>query len=94
MLQVYYNLHVTILLLGNVYIADLLNNRIRKVTVSTGVITTIAGTGTGGYSGDNSQATSASLFNPIGIALDSLGTYSLGNLLFPSWSYLFSSWPR
>ncbi len=55
------------------YIADSANNRIRKVTASTGIITTIAGTGSAGYSGDNGQATSAALNGPIGIALDSAG---------------------
>ncbi len=59
--------------LGNVYIADTDNQRIRKVTVSTGIITTIAGTGTQSYSGDNSQATSATLYYPLGVALDSAG---------------------
>ena len=50
--------------IGNVYIADYGNNRIRKVTVSTGIITTIAGTGTASYSGDNGAATSATLNHP------------------------------
>ena len=59
---------------SNVYIADQVNNRIRKVTISTGSITTIAGTGTGTYSGDNGPATSATLFYPRGVALDSAGT--------------------
>ncbi len=83
-----------ILYLGNVYIADNNNHRIRKVTVSTGIISTVAGTGTASYSGDNGQATSATLNYPIGIALDSLGSYLLRNSLFPSWSYIFSSSPR
>ena len=56
--------------LGNIYIADAGNNRIRKVTISTGIISTIAGTGTAGYSGDNGAATSATLFNPYGVGLD------------------------
>jgi hypothetical protein len=60
-------------LLGNVYIADLGNNRIRKVTISTGIITTIAGTGTNSYSGDNGPATSAALYNPTGVNVDSSG---------------------
>ena len=60
--------------LGNVYIADTSNHRIRKVTVSTGIITTIAGTGTGSYSGDGGAATSATLNSPWGISLDSAGT--------------------
>ena len=55
------------------YIADTANHRIRKVTISTGIITTIAGTGTGSYSGDNGQATSATLNYSRGIALDSAG---------------------
>ena len=55
------------------YIADLGNHRIRKVTVSTGIITTIAGTGTSSYSGDNGAATSASLNFPHGLALDASG---------------------
>ena len=55
------------------YIADRLNNRIRKVTVSTGIISTIAGTGSGSYSGDNGAATSAALYNPTGVALDASG---------------------
>ena len=75
--------------LGNVYIADYSNSRIRKVTVSTGILTTIAGTtGSGSYSGDGGAATSAKLNYPTGIALDSTGTYSLGNSFFPSWFYL------
>jgi hypothetical protein len=59
---------------GNVYIADSYNHRIRKVTISTGIITTFAGTGTSSYGGDNGPATSATLYRPIGIALDSAGT--------------------
>ncbi len=67
--------------LGNVYIADTFNHRIRKVTVSTGIITTIAGSSTSGsYSGDGGQATSATLFNPTDVALDSTGTSLLCNL--------------
>ena len=56
---------------GNVYIADYNNSRIRKITVSTGVISTIAGTGTGGYSADGGAATSAEINYPMGVALDS-----------------------
>ena len=57
--------------IGNVYIADGGNHRIRKV--STGIITTIAGTGTGSYSGDNGAATSATLYYPEGVAVDASG---------------------
>jgi hypothetical protein len=76
--------------LGNIYITDG-NNRIRKVTVSTGIITTIAGTGTSSYSGDNGPATSAALNNPTAVALDSTGTHSFfKNYLF-IYSYNLSS---
>ena len=62
--------------LGNIYIADYGNHRIRKV--SAGIITTIAGSSTsGGYIGDNGSATSARLNLPYGVALDSAGNYSL-----------------
>ena len=61
---------------GNVYIADIGNSRIRKVTVSTGIITTFAGTGTSSYSGDNGPATSAAFNEAWGVALDSTGTTS------------------
>jgi len=53
------------------YIADTLNGRVRKV--SNGVITTIAGNGTYGFSGDNGPATSAQLSRPYGVAVDSAG---------------------
>ncbi len=59
--------------IGNIFITDSYNYRIRKVTVYTGVITTIAGTGSTGFSGDNGAATSATFTYPIGIALDSSG---------------------
>ncbi|BFH60104.1 NHL domain-containing protein [Paenibacillus azoreducens] len=57
---------------GNLYIADSSNHRVRKVDTS-GKISTIAGTGTGGYSGDGGPATSASLNNPYGLTIDSIG---------------------
>ena len=57
---------------GNVYIADTGNRRIRKVDVS-GKISTLAGNGTRGYSGDGGVATSGILDNPIGVAVDSVG---------------------
>jgi uncharacterized protein (TIGR03437 family) len=56
---------------GNLYIADTLNGRIRKV--SNGVITTIAGNGTYGFSGDNGPGTSAQLSRPYGVAVDAAG---------------------
>jgi sugar lactone lactonase YvrE len=56
---------------GNLFIADEYNHRVRKITMSTGVITTVAGTGTGGNSGDNGPATGAALNHPYSIATDS-----------------------
>ena len=58
---------------GDLYIADGSNNRIRKVSKTTGIITTIAGTGQIGYNGDNIAATSAILTKPTGIAVDLIG---------------------
>ncbi len=58
---------------GNLYIADTQNNRIRKVTASSGNIETVAGDGTDGYSGDGGAATAAEIDTPWGIALDSAG---------------------
>ncbi len=49
------------------------NNVIRKVANSTGIISTIAGTGTAAYDSDMVYATSASLNEPVGVALDSAG---------------------
>jgi trimeric autotransporter adhesin len=59
--------------LGNIYIADNQNNRIRKVDTSTGIITTFAGNGVGGYNGDNIAATTAELHQPNGIGFDKYG---------------------
>jgi trimeric autotransporter adhesin len=57
---------------GNLYIADQNNNRIRKITAS-GIISTIAGNGTGGFSGDGGMAISAKLNVPSGVAIDAAG---------------------
>ena len=69
-------------LLGNVYISDNGNSRVRKITVSTGIITTIAGTGAGSFSGDGGQATSASFYYPLGIALDGSGMRTLSSFRY------------
>ncbi len=57
---------------GNYYIADAAGNRIRKVD-TTGKITTIAGTGVSGYTGDGGLATAAQLYFPEGVAVDANG---------------------
>jgi hypothetical protein len=57
---------------GNVYIADYNNQRIRKVNTS-GIISTFAGNGTGGFSGNGGSATAAELNGPSGIAIDRAG---------------------
>jgi len=56
---------------GNLYIADGINNRIRKV--SNGVITTVAGNGGYGFSGDDGPAVNATIVHPAGIAFDPAG---------------------
>ncbi len=62
------------------FISDWGNNRVRKITVSTGIITTIAGTGTAGYSGDGGQATSAAVKYPHGLNLDSAGNVYIADI--------------
>ncbi len=66
---------------GNVYIADQYNHRIRKVTMSTGIITTIAGSGSSSYSGDNGAATSAELNTPVGVSVDTSGNESASYII-------------
>ena len=65
---------------GNVYIADASNNRIRKITIY-GIINTVAGDGTAGYSSDGVSATSSELNNPTGIAVDGSGTMFIADNL-------------
>ncbi len=66
---------------GNVYIADTVNQRIRKVTASTGIIATIAGTGTPSYQGDGGPATSADLNVPTSVAVDAAGNVYIADSL-------------
>jgi sugar lactone lactonase YvrE len=65
---------------GNVYIADMDNQRIRKVTASTGIITTFAGNGTRGFSGDGALAIDAELSSPAGVAVDVAGNLYIADL--------------
>ena len=66
----------------NLYIADASNHRIRKVDAVTGNISTLAGTGTRGYSGDGGAATEAQLYSPTAVAVDSAGNVYIGDGLF------------
>jgi trimeric autotransporter adhesin len=65
-------------LLGNVYIADSSNNRVRKIDNS-GVITTIAGTGVNGGAPDGVPATESRLNTPVGLAFDAAGNLIVGH---------------
>ena len=58
---------------GNLYIAEHSSNRIRKVTISSGIITTIAGNGKEGYSGDGGLAINGELKGPSSMVLDGMG---------------------
>jgi sugar lactone lactonase YvrE len=64
---------------GNLYIAEMDGNRVRKVSPQ-GVITTVAGAGTGGYAGDGGPATETQLLSPSGVAVD-----KAGNLYITEW---------
>lgn len=68
---------------GNIYFADRENNRIRRVEMSTGIITTLAGTGAAADSGDRGPAVNAGVSRPTGIAVDGAGDL-----------YFSSSWSR
>ena len=59
---------------GNLLIADLNHHRIRRVAAGTGIITTVVGSGTLGFTGDGGPGTSASLKNPTGVAVDADGS--------------------
>lgn len=66
---------------GNIYIADTYNHRIRMVDVSTGIITTVAGNGSGAFAGDGGTATSASLYWPNSVAVDNSGNLYISDYL-------------
>jgi len=70
--SLYYPSDVAVDSAGNLFIADFDNQRIRKVSAS-GIITTVAGNGTQGFSGDGGPATAASLYYPSGVAVDASG---------------------
>src|ERR1700739_1827170 len=64
--------------LGNIFIADYDNQRIRKINTA-GIISTLAGNGTAGYTGDGGPATAAELNQPSGIATDAAGNVYIGD---------------
>ncbi len=64
---------------GNIYFSDFANHRVRKIDTA-GTITTVAGTGVAGYSGNNGLATSAAFNGPLGLALDSAGNLFISDL--------------
>src|SRR5438477_6826299 len=66
---------------GNLYFSDTFNNRIRRVDARSGNITTIAGSGDEGYSGDGGPATQAALSQPYGIAIDRAGNLYIADPL-------------
>jgi len=62
---------------GNLYVADELNNRIRKIVISTGVVTTLSGTGSSGSA--NGVGTTATFYYPFGMATDASGNVFVGD---------------
>ncbi len=58
---------------GNLYFTDTVNQRVRRIDAATGIINTIAGTGTAGYTGDGGAATLSDLSAPTGVGVDSQG---------------------
>jgi hypothetical protein len=65
--------------LGNLFVGDVLDNRIRRVDAFTGIITTVAGNGTAGFSGDGGPAVSAELDAPYAVAVDHFGNMFIGD---------------
>ena len=66
---------------GNVFVADSGVNRVRRIDVASHLITTAAGTGVAGNTGDNGPATSARLHHPNGVAMDSAGNLFIADYL-------------
>jgi hypothetical protein len=65
--------------LGNIFIADYWNNRIRKVNTS-GIISTVAGNGVAGYNGDGGLANLSQLNNPFGVTVDTIGNLYIADM--------------
>ncbi len=68
---------------GNVYVSDYSSHNVRKITVSTGIISTYAGSGSTSYNGDGGVASSASLQGPQGLYIDTSSGISLNSLSSP-----------
>jgi trimeric autotransporter adhesin len=77
--QLHYPSRMAIDYAGNFYIADQDNHRIRKISID-GIISTVAGNGAAGFSGDGGPATAAQLNSPLGVAVD-----SAGNIYIADW---------
>jgi sugar lactone lactonase YvrE len=71
--SMFYQTHLALDSIGNIYFSEPLNNRIRKLDISSCSISLIAGTGVAGYSGDSGLATSAQLNDVLGLAFDKHG---------------------
>lgn len=71
--QIYYPHNLALDAAGNIYFPDYNNARVRKITINTGLISTIAGTGTAGFSGDGGAATAAQINQPTSLTFDSNG---------------------
>lgn len=78
--QIYYPSALAFDAAGDLYFTDRNNSRIRKITMTTGFISTVAGTGTAGYNGDGIAATAAQINNPNEVAFD-----ASGNLFIADW---------
>src|SRR5206468_1332676 len=70
--SLYFPSAVTLDLSGNLYLADS-ENHIRRIDASTGIIRTVAGTGTASFSGDGGLGTAAQLYFPTGLGVDNAG---------------------
>ena len=65
---------------GNVFVSDMSNHRIRRIAANSNIITTYAGTGTAGYSGEGVQATTAMLRSPRGMYVDTLSNLYIADI--------------
>jgi sugar lactone lactonase YvrE len=64
---------------GNLLVVDQVNNRVRAISLKTGTITTVAGNGASGFSGDGGPATAAAFNHPVSIAVGSDGAFYIGD---------------